>query len=241
MTRRAFIAAALPALQARADSWLILDLPRGGERSCFSNDHPICFGSLLKPFLAIAFSATHRHFPVIRCAGTRSGCWNAQGHGEEDIIAALANSCNTYFLALARAMDPAALDQTALSFGLALPERTLAPENLIGLARGWPQSPSAVAHAFALLPARAAEPGVGIALRGLARCARLGTARACGFPCYAKPGTAPCSHLPRAAGDGFALAIYPPQEPRRVLLAASHGTTGAMAAHRLKSLAASLR
>jgi len=240
MTRRAFFAAIAALQPENRDVWLKLDLLRGTEQNRFPGATPICFGSLLKPFLALAFSSTHPRFPVIHCAGSSTRCWYSRGHGPQDIVSALSNSCNTYFLALAKSLDRAALDETALRFGLVPPDRALPVANLIGLSSGWPQAPGSVARAFASLAQQSADPVVATVLSGMARCARTGTARRAGFSCYAKTGTAPCSHVPRAPGDGFALAIYPPGEPRHVLLLGCHSTTGAHAASKLKPIAASL-
>jgi cell division protein FtsI/penicillin-binding protein 2 len=238
MTRRALIAAAVSVVEVPKESWLAFDLSNTRSTGNLSLQAPICFGSLLKPILAVAFAATHASFPVIRCAGASSRCWYAPGHGEQNIVSALANSCNTYFLQTAATLDPAALETVALQLGLAAPERTLTPERLVGLAHGWPQFPHHVTRAFAALATRSGDPAVSLVLRGMELCAQTGTARAAHFACYAKTGTAPCSHLRRAPGDGFALAMYPLDRPRRVLLVEAHGTTGAVAASGLKAIAA---
>ena len=192
---------------------------------------PISFGSLLKPFLALAFSATHSTFPTIVCRGSRDRCWFSNGHGSQDIVSALANSCNCYFLSIAGRLDLSALDEVCLSRGVALPSRSLEPAALIGLAPGWRNSPSAVAHAFSHLardvtPRQSRSEAI---FRGMAQCALRGTARNLHLSCYAKTGTAPCSHQPRAAGDGFVVLIHPLDQPRCVLLLERHGTTGAEA------------
>lgn len=246
MTRRSLIlsfAAAMqpPGMAATAVEWLALQLD---DAECAelhdwpTREAPICLGSLLKPFLVVAYGVNHPSYPLVHCFGMRSRCWHPAGHGVQTVVAALANSCNAYFLSLAAAVDRAALDTVCLRYGLQVPDRALTPGNLIGLSAGWPQSPERVARAFAALAANGRDPHVGIALSGMARCANRGTARAAGFACYAKTGTAPCSHAPRAPGDGFALAIYPPGGPRHLLLVARHGATGALAALDLKPLAA---
>jgi cell division protein FtsI/penicillin-binding protein 2 len=45
-----------------------------------------------------------------------------------------------------------------------------------------------------------------------------------------KTGTAPCIHAKRAPGDGFAVAIWPADDPRVVLLLRVHSAPGAEAA-----------
>jgi cell division protein FtsI/penicillin-binding protein 2 len=238
MTRRTFLAAAASVVRPVPDRWMALDILRCTEFNNFPDPAAsVCFGSLLKPFLVCAFAQTHSTFPTVDCTGMPSGCWYSLGHGKQDIVAALANSCNAYFLRLAAAIDRAALDTVSLHYGLAVPSRALAPSQLIGLNAGWPQAPRDVVNAFARLTGESTE-GARIAMAGMRRCAQAGTARAAGFACYAKTGTAPCTHLPRAPGDGFALAIYPLDQPRRVLLVESHGTTGAMAARKLTPIAA---
>jgi cell division protein FtsI/penicillin-binding protein 2 len=241
MTRRALLISLLPAAVRVNVDWLAFDLAHQAEQCTWSDARAsICMGSLLKPFLALAFISTHTHFPIRYCAGARSGCWHAGGHGRQDIVAALANSCNTYFLGLANSIERAALETVALNYGLRTPDRTLTAANLIGLSAGWPQPPRSVLKAFATLAMNSRDERVRTILAGMARCADSGTARAAGFRCFAKTGTAPCSHKPAAPGDGFAVAIYPPDQPRQVILLRQHGTTGAMAARALKPLATEL-
>jgi cell division protein FtsI/penicillin-binding protein 2 len=223
VTRRELLTALVGVASNSSISWIELDLLHKSKTVVWQDSpRPISFGSLLKPYLVLAFGATHEVFPTVTCRGTRDRCWLSRGHGEQDVLSALANSCNCYFLHLARLIDRAALDAVCLRYGLALPARTLAEESLIGLGSGWQNEPIAVAQAFAQLRDQTV-------LRGMARCAARGTAKNLGFPCYAKTGTAPCSHTPRAMGDGFVVALYPMQEPRRVFLLELHGTTGAEA------------
>ncbi len=241
MTRRSFLFSAITGMGQRSLQWLALDLQSRTELHHWAHSEtPVSMGSLLKPFLSIAYRFTHVAWPVSYCAGSSSGCWFSKGHGKQNIVQALANSCNAYFLRLAAAVDRAALDTTCLVYGLQRPRRELTAANLIGLAEGWPQSPRDVARSFARLASNASDKDVGVVLTGMAHCAASGTARGAGFDCFAKTGTAPCSHLPRSEGDGFAIAIYPRDQPRRLVLVERHGTTGAVAARDLKPLAASL-
>src|SRR6185437_11250411 len=113
--------------------------------------------------------------------GLSSGCWYTRGHGKQHFTDALANSCNTYFLALTATIDRAALDSTCLLYGLEAPADSLATRDLIGLDRGWPQSPLNVARAYAALAADADVTGARVVLAGMARCAQTGTARAVGM------------------------------------------------------------
>ncbi len=242
MTRRCLLlGAAAAAVNGDPVRWISLNVQSREQRERWpAASSLVSMGSLLKPFLAAAYGTTHAEFPTIRCAGTRTRCWFASGHGEQTLVEALANSCNTYFLALASALDRSALETTCLSYDLSLPDRSLSAANLIGFAGGWPQSPSTVVQAFGRLALNASEGRVRLILAGMARSAQLGTARAIGIPCYAKTGTAPCSHSRQGAGDGFVAAMFPLDRPRHVLLVEHHNTTGASAARDVKPLISSI-
>jgi cell division protein FtsI/penicillin-binding protein 2 len=239
MTRRLFLGSTLvfAGPHASAIQWIASHVNnRQQQASWIAPDMPVSMGSLLKPFLLLSYAATHAKFPRFHCLGSRSGCWHSSGHGEQDEAAALANSCNAYFLHLASAIEPAALDSTCLSYGLAT-MTAFDPALLIGLGAGWPQTPVAVVHAYAALGGNARQSRLAPIFSGMLRCATVGTARDVGFACYAKTGTAPCSHSPRGSGDGFAVALYPVDQPRRALLVQHHNTTGAITARDLKSIA----
>ncbi|MDQ2711701.1 MAG: hypothetical protein M3Y24_05595 [Acidobacteriota bacterium] len=241
MTRRAMLLAAAAALKRPPANWIALALPgRTQTQNWAAMDKPVPMGSLLKPFLVLAYGITHTQFPVAYCRGATTGCWYAHGHGTQNVVDALANSCNTYFLALASAIDSSALESICLIYGLRASPRLLPAPNLIGLGPGWPQAPRDVVRAFANLAENASDPHVRLVLTGMTRCADTGTARALGLRAYAKTGTAACSHLPRASGDGFAVAIYPPDQPRHRLLVQRHNVTGAIAARDIKPLSISV-
>jgi hypothetical protein len=235
VTRRSILLASLAVLQSKAVQWIDKNLENGEESYHWSSlTTAVSVGSLLKPFLALAYCATHRSYPIVQCLGLASGCWYTRGHGEQHFADALANSCNTYFLALTATIDRAALDSTCLTYGLQAPARSLAARDLIGLDRGWPQSPLNIARAFAAVAGNLNEAGARVVLAGMAGCAQTGTARAIDMSCYAKTGTAPCSHFPKGSGDGFALAMYPLGQPRRLILLQHHNTTGANAARDIR-------
>lgn len=244
MTRRSLLSAPLALRILAAEiplRWIALNLDGEVRDSNWPNsDAPVSLGSLLKPFLALAFLSTHQQSPVIECRGASAGCWYPKGHGRQDIVSALSNSCTVYFLQLAANLNRAALDTTCLSYGLSSPLRAWAPTRLIGLGQGWPQAPVVAARAFAALARDRQDARVETVLAGMARCARSGTARAVNFPCFAKTGTAPCSHSPGGSGDGYIVAIYPMDQPRHILLAMRHNTTGANAATQMKPLASRL-
>lgn len=190
---------------------------------------PLCFGSLLKPFLALAYLSTHSQTPVLNCTGTPAGCWYPKGHGRQDMISALANSCNVYFLQIAQTLNRASLDLTCMSDGLALPSRSWPASRLVGLGQGWPQTPLAVIRAFATLARDSGPSPTRVVLSGMLRCCESGTAKGIGVRCYAKTGTAPPTEH-GDSGDGYVVAIYPVDQPRTVLLFSRHNSTGAEAA-----------
>ncbi len=231
MTRRGFLqsAAALATVPESSFYWIEFDLLHKSKTIAWPDSgRSISFGSLLKPFLALAYSSTHDRFPVVTCHGTRDRCWLPHGHGEQNILHAIANSCNCYFLHLVSLTDRAALDSVCLRYGLSAPPRSVNDDSLVGLGAAWSNTPLAVVEAFSQLTDQTV-------LQAMAQCAQVGTARNIGLQCYAKTGTAPCSHVPRAAGDGFVIALYPVGLPRRAVLFEQHGTTGAEACKSVKS------
>ncbi len=247
MTRRDLLTSVLASSGAYAlpiqalPNWIAVNLSGDIRNANWpQTGKPVSVGSLLKPFLALATLATHPQAPVVECHGAKDGCWLLQGHGRQDIVAAIANSCNVYFLQTAASLNRAALDLVCLSYGLASPSRSWPPARLIGLGDGWPQAPLPIARAFAGLARNSRDPRVQTVLAGMARCAHSGTARAVGISCLAKTGTARCSHSYAGCGDGYVLAIYPLDQPRYVLLMTRHNTTGAAAAKDLKPLINSL-
>ena len=71
---------------------------------------PAPLGSLVKPFLALAYGETHeQQYPELTC----EGCWLPRGHGRIPIGDALAYSCNSYFKQLVERMDREAVRRTA--------------------------------------------------------------------------------------------------------------------------------
>jgi cell division protein FtsI/penicillin-binding protein 2 len=187
-------------------------------------DQPVPLGSLVKPFIALAYAETHdSRFPVLTCDGSQ--CWLPRGHGRMNITSAIGQSCNAYFLALAGGVRPEALAVTTQRFGLTATLDT-DPRELIGLGGRWRISPAAITRAYCDLVSH----GIPDVLSGMALSARSGTGRGIGRGVYAKTGTAPCLHQPRGMGDGFAVALYPSEKPRYVLLVGAHDVPGAQAA-----------
>jgi cell division protein FtsI/penicillin-binding protein 2 len=196
-------------------------------------DVAVPVGSLVKPFTAIAYGQRHRmRFPVYECTG--DGCWLKTGHGRIGLAAAIAHSCNSYFRQLAADVSPADVGEVVDRFGLRGPPADCDRDTLFGMGNAWRASPLEVARAYAELAARKAEPGVAEVIEGMRLSASIGTAAAVGralsSPALAKTGTAPCSHSPRAAGDGYAVVVYPGDSPRYILLVEVHGVPGSQAA-----------
>jgi cell division protein FtsI/penicillin-binding protein 2 len=190
---------------------------------------PIPVGSLLKSFLALAY-LTHQPHPELNviCHGHPDRCWRAGGHGRLTLPEALAQSCNAYFLALARTLP---LDEITLPTS---PPISATPEDLIGLTAAWPISPETLATAYAQLVTSPSTPSP--ILDGMSLAATHGTASAIGqHPggVLAKTGTAPCIPTPQrclAANDGLVVAAVPAEHPTLILLVRRRAATGAITA-----------
>jgi len=205
-------------------SYLVVDTPTGRVIASrwIDPQRPIPVGSLVKPFTALAYGETHNFvFPEYTCRGR---CWLPGGHGRLNVQQAIANSCNSYFRELAAGVDPAGLAQVCRRLGLPLPS---APPGLTGTGDFWKISPLDLARAFGRLAGEAQAHAI---LGGMRQAARSGTAKAVGENALAKTGTAECSHAPREAGDGLAIALFPAEAPRYTVLVRRNNTTGANAA-----------
>ena len=93
-----------------------------------------------------------------------------------------------------------------------------------------------MARAYLELLRRGEQPGVREILAGMALSAQHGTGgevdRALPFPdALVKTGTGPCTHSPRAPGDGFAMVLTPADQPQILLMVRVHGVPGAQAAN----------
>jgi cell division protein FtsI/penicillin-binding protein 2 len=217
-------------------SYLLMDVRNEQVMSLAwaDRDQGVSFGSLLKAFVVMAYAADHDTFPVHACHGTVDRCWLPRGHGSLGLEQALAHSCNAYFLALARDVSLRAISQTAAEFGLQPPPLDR-PETLIGLDSRWRNSPLQLARAYRKLLAMRKDAVPQRIFMGMAMAADGGTGeaiRASDKPGRAliKTGTAKCIHPDHAAGDGFALAMWPAEAPRYVLLVRRHGEPGSRAA-----------
>jgi len=200
-------------------------------------DKPIPVGSLVKPFTALAAAGP---LPELTCHGTADRCWLAKGHGRIGFRSALANSCNAYFLQLARDVDAHSLTVVAAKFGIPPPDAET-PEARIGLGRDWQIAPLALTRAYCELASRSAEPRVAEILAGLKLAAESGTARAVGRGVLAKTGTAPCVAQRKHKGDGFTIVLAPADAPRIAILVRVHGVPGAEAAKTAAAIYRELR
>jgi cell division protein FtsI/penicillin-binding protein 2 len=217
-------------------SYLLMDASGNLLAERWSEPQPASPGSLVKPFLAIAYGEQHGgHFLTVLCLGTRSRCWLPRGHGSLGLEEAIAQSCNAYFLELAAGLDRTRAARTFARYGLAGPPATAAAESLTGLGSAWKESPLALAKAYLQLEKEQQSPMQSRIVKGMSGSASHGTARAVDAAlgsnaALAKTGTAVCSHTPQGAADGFTVVLYPAAQPRLLLLVRVHGTTGAESA-----------
>jgi len=197
---------------------------------------PVPVGSLVKPFLALAYAQKHDStYPHYFCHGARDGCWLARGHGLMDISSAIAYSCNAYFINIASTLKPEDVEAMAQRYGFSIGQAPFGAAQMIGLGGDWRIDPRELLRAYMVLAGAPRVAGGAELLRGMALSARMGTAEAVsltlhGAAALAKTGTAPCVHTPRGPGDGYALMLYPADQPRLALLVRVHGVPGARAA-----------
>ena len=199
-------------------------------------DSPIPLGSLVKPFTALAYGEQHDfYYPAHICRGTSSGCWLPRGHGEVGLTSAITYSCNSYFRVLTADLTAADIAPIAARFGIEPPNRDASGPALMGIGSRWQISPTRMTRAYLELIRRRDQPGVREILAGMAQSAQHGTGaevdRALPFPdALVKTGTAPCTHSPRAPGDGFVVVLTPADQPQILLMVRVHGVPGAQAA-----------
>jgi cell division protein FtsI/penicillin-binding protein 2 len=191
-------------------------------------ERPVPIGSLIKPFLALAYGRTHQAFPEYVCVGKKT-CWLNRGHGKVDIRKAIEFSCNSYFHQLVAGTRPGFAQDTLAAFGL---DDISQNDMSISESRA---APLTLARAYLELAQDRQEPAAQEVLQGMSLSARQGTAKAAGAELgwlspLAKTGTARCTHPKKAPGDGFAVVIAPSGHPHIVLLVRLHGRPGSMAA-----------
>ena len=238
ITLLTLVLAAVPSMAAETD-YLVVDVRTRQviEQRWADAEVPIPVGSLVKPFVAAAWNGP---FPEFVCRGKADHCWLAKGHGRLQFREAMAQSCNAYFLNLARGVETDSLHLVLAKFGLTLPAAET-PEARIGLGKEWKIAPVALARAYGELASRAGEPRIDEILDGLKLSAVSGTSSAVGRGEMAKTGTAPCVAAKKHAGDGFTVVIDPADAPRIVLLVRVHGVPGAVAAKTAASILRQVR
>lgn len=202
-------------------------------------------GSLVKPFLALAYAETHDYrFPQHVCTGGNS-CWLPKGHGNLGIVQAISLSCNSYFAELGSETGGAQVTSVARRFGLAGPGAIASPEEMAGGSGVWRELPESMVRAYAMLLGRKSQPGVRDIVDGMADSAKNGTAssltrQGLHQSFLAKTGTAVCIHKAHAPADGFVVVAWPADFPRYILMVRQHGVPGAqaavLAAHMLRDL-----
>lgn len=190
-------------------------------------DQPAGFGSLIKPFTALAYAAKHGYqYPEHVC----TGCWLPRGHGRIGIKEAVAYSCNSYFESIAAEVRPDEVGVLLERFGISGLRYDVPQETLTGRGQAWRITPQQMAGAYLELFARSGEPGVAELLEGMRLSGMEGTGRALGLPALVKTGTGPCFHGAHAPGDGYVMVLYPAAHPRVALLLEAHGVPGSQAA-----------
>jgi cell division protein FtsI/penicillin-binding protein 2 len=219
-------------------SFLLIDVQTGVVlASRWDNaDQPIPLGSLVKPFIALAYGEEHQfRYPIHVCRGEADGCWLPHGHGEIGITAAIADSCNSYFRMLTAGMTSADIIPATTRLGLDPPAQELSGPDLIGVGNHWLISPLHMARAYLELNRRRDQSGAREVMSGMAQSARQGTGaevdRALKHTsALVKTGTAACTHHDHAPGDGFVVALVPAEQPELLLMVRVHGVPGARAA-----------
>jgi hypothetical protein len=200
---------------------------------------PVPVGSLVKPFTALAYAASHGgRFPQLDCR-PESGCWLPAGHGRVGIEQAIGLSCNAYFRSMSEQLHSRDLVPVTARFGLAPPPSSAPTDAYFGLGDAWKIAPVALVRAYEELLQRSAEPAISRILAGLKLSGERGTASGVaralnGKTALAKTGTSPCIHddaARRSNGDGYALVLYPADQPRYTLLVRVHGVPGREAAN----------
>lgn len=223
--------------QNKEVSFLLLDARTGAllASQWDDPDQPIPLGSLIKPFVAVAYGESHQYrYPTHLCNGKAGGCWLPRGHGEIGLPSAVANSCNSYFRLLAAKMNSADMAPAATEYGLDPPTPELSGPDLIGVGNHWLISPLHMAQAYLELNRRRDQPGEREVVAGMAQSARQGTGLEIDHAlrhsaALVKTGTAACTHATHAPGDGFVVALVPAEQPELLLMVRVHGVPGAKA------------
>ncbi len=222
----------------RGISFLLFDARTGDVLASRWDDAelPIPMGSLMKPFAALAYGQQHGFtYPTHHCGGAATGCWRPHGHGDLDLASAIAYSCNSYFRALTADLTASEVLETSHRFNLDPPDANTSGIALAGLGSSWRVSPLRMGRAYIALSHLGLDPAAAQILQGMFQSAQQGTGaevdRALNTAnALVKTGTAGCTHLPRAPGEGFTVALFPADAPKILLMVRVHGVPGAEAA-----------
>ena len=223
-------------VQVPTGSPIVLHWPNEAER--------LPFGSLVKPFTALAYARSHDgHYPEFVCLG-RGACWHSAGHGRLDLQHAVAFSCNAYFLRLAAAVPLEAWRAVVQEFHL--PPAAFEPNSMVGLSSRPLAEPIQIAQAYCQLLRNRSRPGATEIMEGMALSALEGTGQAAGRAILpdkvlVKTGTGPCVHPARGQEDGYTVALWPADFPRYALLVQLHNARGAQAAELAGAMLRALR
>jgi hypothetical protein len=205
---------------------------RSAQLVSAAGDPLLLVGSIQKPFVVKAWSMAHSNAapPIITCSVT-SECWRVNGHGQMNLLDALSNSCNTYFLGLARQTPIEDLNKIFVEAGFQ--GRVLSAESAIGLDPLGPKiRPSSLFKAYSQLIAMPweREDVRQLVIHGLRQAASKGTAKV-GRPGYfAKTGTVQGASPNTTIG--LAIAI---DSSGNCVIARRTGATGREAAAQLFS------
>ena len=203
-------------------------------------------GSIQKLWVARAWAETHPGGdlpPTYRCT-SRSACWLPGGHGEVGLRRAVAVSCNTYFLALARATPGIALERVFRDAGFEVtgpvgPGRSVGLLSLVGLDAGAkvsvkPETLLRAFHDLATSPWPTRDDVRGALLAGMRDASEVGTGAASAIQgVLMKTGTVPSVDGRPLSTSGWVIAADP--TAGTVHLALLRNGTGAQAAARLGS------
>ena len=152
-----------------------------------------------------------------------------------DLTSAIAFSCNSYFRFLANELTAVNVSPIASQFGLDPPDHNTHGIELAGLGTRWRISPLRMAHAYLELIRGRRHPAEQQILAGMEQSAARGTGVEVDRALQAekalvKTGTAACTHVRAAPGDGFTIALVPAENPRLLLMVRVHGVPGSVAA-----------
>lgn len=155
-------------------------------------------GSLIKPFLAVAYGRIYESYPVFHCQG-KGTCWLPRGHGMLGLQQAIAFSCNSYFHQLLEKAKPGFAQETLRSFRLNTRDALGRDQvDLFKQGRGWKAEPLLLARAYLELAGRSREKAIASVLTGMVLSARTGTASAVSAELPESPALAKTGKIGRA-------------------------------------------